>query len=167
MLAQEDLAHMMAPAARLTHLLKGSRAPIPIFLCPVFVSYGDLVHDPRRRGVRIQKRPLHVETAATHVHELPTPSQLLELPRSCPGCGAFTQILSPTQPGFYSTNRKSVKAFIARHGQASEGNQLGEAEIFQRVLASTDTALLSHMGLATAEPLTQGTIYSSWVSLTD
>ena len=39
--------------------------------------------------------------------------KLLDLPRSCPGCGAFTQSTSPDQPGFYGANRKAVQAFIA------------------------------------------------------
>ena len=157
MSAQEKLAHMMAPATRLAYLLKVPRAPVPVFLCPILASYSGPVHSTRRRDVRIQKRQLHVETAAP-VHELSTPSQLLELPRSCPGCGAFTQIVSPDQPGFYSTNRKSVKAFIARHGQALGRGQSGESETFQRVLGFADAALLSQMGLTGAKPPTEGTI---------
>lgn len=39
--------------------------------------------------------------------------RLLDLPRCCPGCGAFTQITNPDQAGFYGTTRKAVRAFIA------------------------------------------------------
>lgn len=38
---------------------------------------------------------------------------LLDLPRSCPGCGAFTQTTNPDQAGYYGEARKAVQAFIA------------------------------------------------------
>jgi hypothetical protein len=31
------------------------------------------------------------------------------LPVCCPGCGAFSQVIDPDQPGYYSKSRKSRK----------------------------------------------------------
>ncbi|EEH09179.1 conserved hypothetical protein [Histoplasma capsulatum G186AR] len=42
------------------------------------------------------------------------------LPLSCPGCGAFTQWLTPEEAGYYSVNRKSVKEYIRRFSSDSE-----------------------------------------------
>ena len=155
--AQENLAHLMASATRLANAVKVSKTLIPEFLCPTLASSIRSSHSGRRRNVRIQKRQFHVETVVAPTCDLPTPSQLLELPKSCPGCGAFTQIVSPDQPGFYSTNRKSVKAFIARHGQVLGKGQAGESETFHRVLGSANPALLSRLGLASANPPTDST----------
>ena len=41
------------------------------------------------------------------------PDPVLDLPRFCPGCGAFTQSTIPDQPGYYGVNRKAVQAFLA------------------------------------------------------
>lgn len=40
--------------------------------------------------------------------------ELLDMPRSCPGCGAFSQITNADQAGYYGGTRKAVQAFIAR-----------------------------------------------------
>ncbi|EQL29434.1 hypothetical protein BDFG_07978 [Blastomyces dermatitidis ATCC 26199] len=42
------------------------------------------------------------------------------LPFSCPGCGAFTQWVSPDEAGYYSINRKAVKEYIRRFSPDSE-----------------------------------------------
>lgn len=93
-----------------------------------------------------QRRRLHVESAAAPASGMPTHSQLLELPRSCPGCGAFTQVVSPEQPGFYTTNRRSVKAFIASHERVHKG-VLDEPNAFKQVLDNVDAPVLSQLGL--------------------
>lgn len=144
----------MASVFRLTILCHNARTSIPSFLCPFLVSSTGPILRNRKRHLRLrptQTRPLHAGTAARN-HVLPTPTQLLELPRSCPGCGAFSQILSPDQPGFYSINRKSVKAFVARHEQAPSSESLGKSELetFERIVSNADTSVLSQMGLGAA-----------------
>ncbi|MCJ1455221.1 hypothetical protein MMC28_005575 [Mycoblastus sanguinarius] len=104
----------------------------------------------------MQKRQPHTETATTPLQALTTPLQLLDLPRSCPGCGAFTQLVSPDQPGFYGTNRKSVKAFVARHGQAYDSERMGESDMFNSVLEAANTSLLSQLGLEGAPENAKG-----------
>lgn len=141
----------MASAHCLSNSCKVGRNTVPLFICPVLAAYSCWTPRPRHRGPSIQKRHQHVETAAATTHDLPTPHQLLDLPRSCPGCGAFTQAVSPDQPGFYSTNRKSVKAFIARHGQSLEQRKSDESEAFDRIVGNANTALLSQLGLDSAK----------------
>ena len=141
----------MASVHCLLYSCKFGRNTVPLFLCPVLPAYSSWTPGPRRQVSSIQKRRQHVETAAATTHNLPTPQQLLDLPRSCPGCGAFTQAVSPDQPGFYSTNRKSVKAFIARHEHNLEHRKLGESEAFDRILGNANTTLLSQLGLDSAK----------------
>lgn len=129
------------------NLLKTPSILIPLFLCPSLASCANISHDFRRLLSRPRRHHLHVDNAATPSHGFATPLQLLNLPRSCPGCGAFTQIVSPEQPGFYGTNRKSVKAFIGRNGQRPSKGYDGESKLFEHVIEAADASLLSQMGL--------------------
>lgn len=87
---------------------------IPTFLCPIPLRLSSV-----RRGrickSRLQVRSLQVRTAT------PLPSRLLTLPKSCPGCGAFTQVTNPKNAGFYSLKRKSVNVFVAQQALESRG----------------------------------------------
>ena len=136
----------MENAIRSTSLLKAHRALIPLFLCPILSSSTRVSHNPARRpGPR--RHQLHVDARASALQSSPIPSRILSLPRSCPGCGAFTQTVSPNQPGFYGTNRKSVKAFIDGNGQDSVSAYSGESKVFERTMRALDVTLLSQMGL--------------------
>ena len=147
----------MASGHCLLHSCKFGRNTVPRCICPVLTTYSSWIPRSRRQVLSIQKRRQHVETAAATTHDLPTSQQLLDLPRSCPGCGAFTQAVSPDQPGFYSTNRKSVKAFIARHEQNSKHVKSEESEAFDRIVGSADSTLLSQLGLDNAKFEKKGT----------
>lgn len=145
----------MASGHCLLHICKFGRNTVPRCVCPVLTAYSSWTSRSRCQVPSIQKRRRNVETAAATTHDLPTPQQLVDLPRSCPGCGAFTQAISPDQPGFYSTNR--VKAFIARHGYDLKYGKSEESEAFDRIVGSADTALLSQLGLDSAKFEKKGT----------
>ena len=134
----------MANCTRPTSLLKGPSHLKSLFLCPILASCTSGSHNWQPRSCRHR---LHSDATAAASQSCPSHFQLLNLPRSCPGCGAFTQSVSPEQPGFYGTNRKSVKAFIDRNVQCVGNEHNGEATIFERVLGAADTSLLSQMGL--------------------
>lgn len=140
-------AKFMAYSIRTTNLLKESRFLLPHLLCPLLASCTSGNHDLGRWRPKSRRHQLHVDATPTASHGFPTPSQLLHLPRSCPGCGALTQIVSPEQPGYYGTNRKSVKAFIGRNGQNPSNGHDGESKVFEAVLGAANANLLSQMGL--------------------
>lgn len=94
---------------------------IPTFLCPIPLRLL-LARRGRICKSRLQKRSLQLRTADTPPKALPLPSRLLTLPRTCPGCGAFTQITNPNNAGFYNLKRKSVTAFVAQ--QALEAREV-------------------------------------------
>ena len=148
----------MANAIGLVNLLKAPSNLIPLFLCPSLAPCINISHGLRRRHSRPRRHQLHVDATATPSDGYPTSSQLLHLPRSCPGCGALTQTVSPEQPGFYGTNRKSVKAFICRNVQCPGKGYDGESKLFERVLGAGDASLLSQIGLQGGEKTTKGQI---------
>lgn len=137
----------MAYCIRNTYLLHAPSNLIPLFLCPSLASHTNISHGLGRPRSRPSRHQLHVNTTGTPSCGFPTPSQLSNLPRSCPGCGAFTQVVRPEQPGFYGTNRKSMKAFIGRNRQCPGEGYDGESKLFEQVLGATDASLLSQMGL--------------------
>ena len=141
----------MASVAQISSLLRSLDNTVSLILRPTFASrvYGISKRNKRAAcSSRNYGRQLHVDSAPKPSYGTPTHSQLLRLPRSCPGCGAFTQSVDPDQPGFYNTNRKSVKAFIASHEQALE---YGEPNAFKHVVEHADRSLLSQLGLEGAQ----------------
>ena len=137
----------MAYSIRTSSLFKAPTNFIPLFLCPLLASCTGGNPGSAQRPPRPRRHQLHVDVAAAASHGFPNPSQVLHLPRSCPGCGALTQIVNTGQPGYYGTNRKSVKAFIGRNGQNPGNGYDGESKVFERVLGVADADLLSQMGL--------------------
>ena len=137
----------MAYSIRSISLLKAPTNLIPLFLYPLLASCTGGYHGPAQRPLRPRRHQLHVDVDATASHGLPNPSQVLPLPRSCPGCGALTQTISTGQPGYYGTSRKSVKAFTGRNGQNPGSRYDEESEVLERVLEVADVDLLSQMGL--------------------
>ena len=75
------------------------------------------------------------------------PSILSVLPLQCPGCGAFTQNHTAQEAGYYSTDRKIVKAYLAhRKAQESVGRN-SEVGLFAKVLQNADASILRDLGL--------------------
>lgn len=146
----------MPPSAQSKAVIEIIKHPVPLFARQTLASCAGIVPSlPTRHAVSLKPwtRQVHTVSATLPSNNLPTHSELLILPRSCPGCGAFTQIVSPDQPGFYSTNRRSVKAFVASHGQASKLGLAAESEMFDRTLTTADPDILSQMGLGEARNL--------------
>lgn len=144
----------MASIARvnpLTRTVKVSTSLLSNSALALYIGIHDPVIKIHAKSTKIRARQIHIDTGKSPTDKLPTPLQLLTLPRSCPGCGAFTQFVSPGQAGFYSTDRKSVKAFVAHYGQASGVEHVAESEMFDRVLGTANSALLSQMGLREAK----------------
>ncbi len=90
---------------------------IPTFLCPLSNFYTPLKSGRKSRmcSLGFQRQSLQLPTPSRSHEILPLTSQLLALPRSCPGCGAFTQTTDSNNAGFYSIKRRSVNAFVAQH----------------------------------------------------
>lgn len=123
------LDHCMAYFTRLVPQIPPNKYTIYAFLCPLPSSFHSLAGFVRRRrgcDLSSHSRRFQVQTSSKPHQHLPSPSLLLDLPRNCPGCGAFTQIKDPSNPGFYSVNRKSVNVFVAqrRHGLREAGEMV-------------------------------------------
>lgn len=151
-----------------TPLLHRSSRTVPAFLCPILLR-----SSAQRHRSTPQRRPLVTSTSALPVPSLPdlqssaSPSHSqhdgtvsktgLALPAICPGCGALQQTVKPGEAGYYSTSRKSVKAFIAKNGDSWHSNRTPEDHIWKAAVEKADDGLLSDLGLdtivaATGEP---------------
>ena len=128
---------------------------IPLFLCPLFASRiragchrGQATESSRPKSRVLHTEPVTLLSQHPSAQCLPTALQLAELPTSCPGCGAFAQTVSSDQPGFYGSNRKSVRAFIARNVHSPNGGYQRESEVFDIVIGTVEASVLNEIGLA-------------------
>ena len=136
----------MASNTHLPYPLKPPKHSIFLLSGTFIASYRRPLLASRRRIGCMQARQRHLDTVAGIPHTLPSSQKLLGLPKSCPGCGAFTQAISFDQPGFYSTHRKSVKGFTSLYGTIEERGQIGTSEAFEHVVCDADAVLLSQLG---------------------
>ena len=103
----------------------------------------------RRRSLQppaVRRRQFCVDNAAPACSDSQMSSELYALPRSCPGCGAYVQNLEPHQPGFYSLDRNSVKAFVTKYKPSRAEEDVSETSTFERTLDTLDSSLLSRIG---------------------
>ena len=137
-----NVLYLMAYGIQHTRL-KPSSSLTQLFLCASPASWTNIGRGLQRR------RSNHLDAIATPSHGRLNPSQLSKLPILCPGCGAFTQTISPEQPGFYGTNRKSVRALMGPNWQCAGQveNCDRESKVFKHILGITDVSLLSQIGL--------------------
>lgn len=130
-----------------THV-KSIRGSVPLFLCPSLAKCDAAIVTRRSRrqvSVRSSYRcNLHTDSAKPVTSP---PPQLLNLPRSCPGCGAYTQTIKLDEPGFYSIQRKSIKNYSNPHGRVAVAPGQDEADAFSKVLENADRSVLAQLGL--------------------
>lgn len=75
-----------------------------------------------------------------------TSAPILDLPESCPGCGAHTHLNDPNEPGYYDIDRKSVKLYLQRCGTIPQ-EPLKESRIFEEAVSIANDGLRSQLGL--------------------
>lgn len=141
----------MASFTRLVAQSSRSKLALPTFLCPILDSCYKVSEFSRRNHDHKsgnQKRRIQLEkssTISTFPQNLPlsSPSELLNLPRSCPGCGAFAQLNNPGNAGFYSINRQSVRVYINQ--KKNNQRRLEETNIYRESLNGLDKSLLKDL----------------------
>lgn len=74
-----------------------------------------------------------------------------ELPLSCPGCGAYSQLSAADEPGYYSAERNDVQLWLAKQKDVKSSED-EEVEIVARSLASIDSTLLGSFGISEPDP---------------
>ena len=91
------------------------------------------------------KRDYHVEGSPFTASVL-TSSQLLNLPKSCPGCGAYTSLANTLDPGSYSLTRKSVHAYLRLYEHGLQAAELSDQNSSRATKCSESSAqsLLRH-----------------------
>lgn len=149
----------MAFSSRFVAQVSSSKRITSIFLRPVlriFHSTSGNIPTSRQSDLSAQKRHFQLERATASPQSSSSASQLLALPRTCPGCGAFTQTTAPNDAGFYSINRKSVNAFLT---QLEQGVKEG-CGMTKRSKSSTHTnqPLSRDLGIDTVLNLPKGVL---------
>lgn len=149
--ASRHLVVAMRVAARPVAHISARPWTVPFFLCPFLASSAHAVNSPTNRharGNQPRTRRLHIETARGPEKQIfqtsPGPHAL---PWSCPGCGALTQSIDPKEAGFYTTTRKSLKAYIANQTGRDATEKLRDDETYTSAVKNVDGALLKELGL--------------------
>lgn len=136
------------------------RWSIPIFLCPP-LGGGPLPVPPSRAKLnklkngtsRRQRSSLQALKAPRIESAVADTSLTSTLPRTCPGCGAYTQNFDPGDAGFYSTTRKPVKAFLKAKQSTVRSKSIEEAQTFSKVIANASPSTLQSLGFDDASEL--------------
>jgi len=144
---------------------------VPTFLCPSLVDgirfTGSAQHGSRPASSTVQ--PFRVQVRCLNVHSVGRAaevqsidhSKLSCLPWTCPGCGAYTQTLNADDAGFYSTSRKTVKAFVAARNAVAKRKHTEEAVGLANVDNDTGTGVPESFGLEDAPTFQPWSAFSS------
>ncbi|KAF2866077.1 hypothetical protein BDV95DRAFT_584841 [Massariosphaeria phaeospora] len=150
----------LAQAGKLTyHDSPVAQASIPIFLCPVLLKAPVRPTISPARTTR-SSRPISISSHArqqattTDQHRNDSQAALLladttpnqALPRSCPGCGAPTQVFDKKEAGYYNIDRRGVKGYL-EFDPAKGGDVTVESDVYTRALKQADPKLLEALGL--------------------
>ena len=122
-------------------------ADLPAFLCPGLLRIRPSASSPRTRnfatkaqppqfqGLTTSQRRAITTTSSSNVLPAPPSTRALEkLPRTCPGCGAYSQFVDKEEAGFYTLTRKTIKEFL---GTNSSRDTSAEDAIVRAALKNT------------------------------
>lgn len=132
---------------------------IPTFLCPALLNYSphssttQFRQFQRQRSslLKVQQRCLHLDNSKVAPAN---PSLKLELPILCTGCGAYAQTYDEEKPGFYSLNRKSIKAFLQGKNISEISRRREEDNLVLKSLQNADSKLVESLNIEVAPTTT-------------
>jgi hypothetical protein len=85
--------------------LEGPIVELPAFLCPALIRSA--------RSPYYQQRNLHSTQTSAPIKPLSVVGPPNRLPQQCSGCGALSQTVDESEPGFFDLKRKSVKLYLS------------------------------------------------------
>ena len=144
-------------ASKLLHCEAATpHASIPAFLCPALLRSQLVTGFPTQNLPRPKKAfstfgrkqtPVTAITAplppAGSTPPAPQPNKRT-LPICCPGCGAPTQILASSEPGYYSLSRGAVKSYLNYDNNQPKAT---EDDVFTKAIKQVDNKVLEDLGL--------------------
>ena len=143
----------MKAAVRYLNKPSLQRWTIPVFLCSYLQSakVSTALHTSRVTSSRCtsQRRSLHLRNGSSIKEDVVPPLAVVQkLPVNCPGCGAYTQTLSPQEAGYYSQTRKRLRKFLAsQQDSGAKAWQEEEETVYSRTISGTNASLLEELGL--------------------
>lgn len=102
-----------------------------------------------RQEATVDPSPDNPETqpALNQTPNLPTIKR--KLPRSCPGCGAPSQIYDSAEAGYYNINKNAVKGYLEFDPNNHEPEKKAD-DVYTQALKRADPKLLEEIGLSEA-----------------
>lgn len=126
---------------------------LPHFLCPALVSSTQSL--TRFKGSsralptpsqRLQTRCLSILPRAAAVKDYSRfENRVPELPERCAGCGSFSQTSDATAPGFYTSTRRSVEAYLQGEPRVLARGKSVDAHALESALGQVDGNVLDSL----------------------
>lgn len=101
--------------------------------------------------------------AGARATNLPISSQLLVLPKTCPGCGAHAQLVNSQEAGYYTRDRKSVRNYLLAQNRVGAIEDLQAVQLFDHMSAVVDEDIRSQLGVAEVHESTPSVLKDSWL----
>jgi hypothetical protein len=121
----------------------------PVVLCPALLRTAAPIASrrsgriPSAKGFATTRRTCQQAAAESN------PTEGLRLPRSCPGCGAPTQLYDKKEAGFYNVDRNAVRDYLTWNTPSAAGaSPSSEDHVYSIALRSADPALLEELGVS-------------------
>lgn len=150
-------------ARKLTRHVGLPVAELPVFLCPGLLRAKQVKQLPyhNRNSTDFQRRHLTSITPTSHQNSVADSRLALRrLPQQCVGCGALSQNVDPSDAGFYTLSRKSVRRYL---DAASDQKESSEDAIVKAALQQAEAA---ESGVAIGDFIRPGIIHNLSISST-
>ena len=126
---------------------------LPHFLCPALLSSSQSLarFTASSRALptpshRLQTRCLSILPRAAAVKDYSRfENRVPELPERCAGCGSFSQTSDATAPGFYTSTRRSVEAYLQGEPRGLARGKSVDAHALESALGQVDGNVLDSL----------------------
>ncbi|KNG50047.1 gtp-binding protein [Stemphylium lycopersici] len=149
----------MRPALRQARTLLNHEASVPVFLCPALLRTP--ITAPRRHPPQVQssrnlsasrRRREQTSAPALPAEQAGASTQNgapaeTSLPRSCPGCGAPTQLYDKKEAGYYNIDRKAIRDYLNWAPNRPKDATV-EDHVYENALKNINPDLLGELGIA-------------------
>ncbi|KFY48633.1 hypothetical protein V495_01172 [Pseudogymnoascus sp. VKM F-4514 (FW-929)] len=132
---------------------------LPHFLCPALLSSTQSLARFKassrtlRAPSQFQTRCLSTPSRATAVKDYPRfEDRVSALPQRCAGCGSFAQTEDASAPGFYTSTRRSVEAYLQGGPKSLTSGQSVDADALESAQGQVDSTVLDSLKAQALEP---------------
>lgn len=144
-------------AQKLTRRVGVPVAELPVFLCPGLLRAKQIkLPYQSRNSTQFQRRLLtSITTTSRQTPVADSKLALRRLPQQCVGCGALSQNVDPSDAGFYTLSRKSVRRYLDAASDQKESSEdaIVKAALQQAEASGSGVAIGDFARLGTSQKL--------------